>query len=294
MKKIVFFNHANMGDVFLSRPFVSEIINKYNVEIEYAHKYGEYFLKDLNIKYIPINELSNINQSKKFYLFDNVVYINTWIGCYFNPSKPFHGECNLNSIYNLIYLEAFSNISKVFNEEITLNKILNYFPTVNYSYFNTDGVNNFLKFNKYKKTILICNGPALSGQCDYNGNLEEIIYKLVNKYKDYCFITTDRLNYEFDNLKYTGDITKVNGIDIIEISYLSKFCDLIVGRSSGPFTLSNLRENIFDENKTFLCFGKRETDCLPYNLDIKCSFIFDCFSSIQNLENTIMETLEEI
>ena len=270
MKKIVFFNHANMGDVFLSRPFVSEIIDKYDVEIEYAHKYGECFLKDLNIKYIPINELSNIDKLKKFYLIDNVVYINTWIGCYFDSSKPFNGQCNLNSIYHLIYSEVFSHISNLFDEQITLNQILNYFPTVDYSYFNTDGVNDFLKFNKYKKTILICNGPALSGQCDYNGNLEEIIYNLVNKYGDYCFITTDRLNFAFDNLKYTG------------------------GRSSGPFTLSNLKENIFDENKTFLCFGQRETDCLPHNSDINCSFIFECFSSIQNLENTIMETLEEI
>jgi len=63
--------------------------------------------------------------------------------------------------------------------------------------------------------------------------------------------------------------------------------DTPVFASGSPFTFANTKYNIFDENKSFLCFGKRETDCLPYELDIECEFIFELFSNLINLENTI-------
>jgi hypothetical protein len=97
-------------------------------------------------------------------------------------------------------------------------------------------------------------------------------------------------------VKYTGDIIKVENSDLNEISYLSTFCDIIVGRSSGPFTFSNVKENIFDGNKAFLCFGEKETDCLPYFLDINCEFIFQKFtlgSQLNEITDTIVELIEK-
>lgn len=290
MKNIIFFNHANRGDVFLSKPFITQIISNIDKIYSYAHCWGEYFLKDINVDYLNINENPYLDRSRKFYVIDDVVYINTWIGCYFDREKPFFGECNLNSIYHLMYSEIFHFINSIFNTNIELTNILDYFPTVDYSFYYTKNIEKYFQNNK-NKTVLICNGPALSGQCHYNGDLSEIISRLIGLYPHYDFITTQKLNIVSDNLKYSGDIIQSSEQDIIEISYLSKFCDIIIGRSSGPFTISNIKENIFDENKKFLCFGEKETDCLPYNLNINCEFIFYKFKNIFELDEIICECL---
>lgn len=295
IKKIVFFNHAHRGDVFLSRPFVKEIQEKINVEFYYFHYWGEYLLKDLNMGYDTIEKLPSINQHVGHRILKDVLYINTWIGNYFSHSKPRYGQCNLKSIYSLMYEEIYNLIRSTFQVDLKLNDILNYFPEVDYSYFNIENIDLYLKQNESKK-VLLCNGPALSGQCEYNGDMKEIVEVLSQKYPNVSFITTHKINFDAKNVYYTGDIIKNDGPDLNEISYLSTFCDIIVGRSSGPFTFSNLKDNIFDDKKSFLCFGKRETDCLPYELDINSTFVFQYFSEDNKLEElieTIIELIEQ-
>jgi len=43
-----------------------------------------------------------------------------------------------------------------------------------------------------------------------------------------------------------------NNFDLNEISYLSTFCDVIIGRGSGPYCFSHVKKNIFNENKTYI------------------------------------------
>jgi hypothetical protein len=288
MKKIVFFNHAHRGDVFISRAFLTHIMEEIDIEFSYAHFWGEYLLRDMNIGYIDIDKESILSDKRHVgnFVLGNVLYINTWIGNYFNHSKPRYGECNLKSTYELMYSEIFECVRDKFKIDIQLKNIIEYFPSIDYSYFKIDGINKFIEDNNNPK-VLLCNGPVLSGQCEYNGDMQDIIRTLSEKYSDTTFITTHRVDCNNQNVKHTGDIIQSNESDLNEISYLSKFCNVIVGRSSGPFTFANTKYNIFDENKSFLCFGKRETDCLPYELDIECEFIFELFSNLINLENTI-------
>jgi len=301
MKNIVFFNYAHRGDVFLSRPFVDQIMEEMKdlkINFFYSHYWGEYLLKDLNLQFISLDQIPKVqaqNEHASNFIHGETVYINTWIGKYFSHSKPRYGQCNLQSLYDLMYFEIFDFISKVFEINIQLKNILNYFPSLNYSSFDIENVDNFIKIEKRKK-ILFCNGPGLSGQCDYDGDMLEIIEDISEKYNDLCLITTHKINTEIENVKYTGDIIKSNSSDLNEISYFSTFCDIIVGRSSGPFTFSNTKNNIFDKSKHFLCFGKRETDCLPYELDIDCQFIFQKFNKedlLEDLTSTIIELIEQ-
>jgi len=288
MKKIVFFNHAHRGDVFISRAFLTHIMEEIDIEFSYAHFWGEYLLRDMNIGYIDIDKESILSDKRHVgnFVLGNVLYINTWIGNYFNHSKPRYGECNLKSTYELMYSEIFECVRDKFKIDIQLKNIIEYFPSIDYSYFKIDGINKFIEDNNNPK-VLLCNGPVFSGQCEYNGDMQDIIRTLSEKYSDTTFITTHRVDCNNQNVKHTGDIIQSNESDLNEISYLSKFCNVIIGRSSGPFTFANTKYNIFDENKSFLCFGKRETDCLPYELDIECEFIFELFSNLINLENTI-------
>lgn len=308
MKKIVFFNYAHKGDVFFSRAFVSHIIEEINVDFLYAHYWGDYLLRDLNLKYIHLDQIvknQSNNERASNYVVGDTVYINTWIGKYFDHSKPMYGECSLRSLYYLMYSEIFEFLSKIFSINLNLKEdICEYFPDINYSFFDTSFVDTFLQSNKNKK-ILFCNGPALSGQCDsYNGDMGQTIRKFSEKYKNITFIVTHKLNYKFDNILYTGDIIQsnievlndgqvsVNKQDLNEISYLSKFCDIIIGKSSGPFSFTNTKENMFDEKKVFLCFGKKENDCGPYQLNINCEYVYEKFSTVESLEETINEMIE--
>jgi hypothetical protein len=292
MEKIIFFSHAHRGDICISRPFVNQIIKELNIDFGYAHFWGDYLLRDMNIEYIDIDKVSILSDKRHVsnFVSDGILYINTWIGNYFSFSKPGYGECTLKTTYDVVYVEMFEFIKNIFKVNIELKNIYEYFPTIDYSHFNTHKVDEFVGNNSAKKNVLLCNGPALSGQCEYNGDMEEIIEFLSKKYKDITFITTHKINCNNQNVKYTGDIIQSEGPDLNEISYLSKFCDIIVGRSSGPFIFTNIKDNIFNQNKSFLCFGKKVTDCLPYGMDLECEFIFQYFSN----DNTLNELTETI
>jgi ADP-heptose:LPS heptosyltransferase len=294
MKKIVFYSHAHRGDICISRPFIEHIIEKIDADYYYAHFWEKYILRDMRLKYIDIDSVDILSDKRHVGNFEHedIIYINTWIGNYFSHSKPGYGECTLQSTYDLMYTEIFDFLKNTSKSDISLKNILEYFPSIDYSYFKIDKIDEFIKVNDNRKIILFCNGPSLSGQCEYNGDMKEIIQSLSEKYNDMMFITTHKIDVSNKNVKYTGDIIQSNECDLNEIAYLSKFCNLIIGRSSGPFIYTNIKENIFDESKTFLCFGKRVTDCLPYKLDIECEFIFELFSNLTNLQNTITDLIE--
>lgn len=298
MKKIIFFNHAHKGDLCVSRPFVDQIIKELDIDFGYAHYWGEYLLRDMKVEYFYVDGIPVLSDKRHVgnFISDDILYINTWIGNYFSHSKPGYGECTLKTTYDLVYTEIFELIRNTFKVDIQLKNIMEYFPCIDYSYFKIDGINKFIENNKSRKKILLCNGPGLTNQCEYNGDMGEIIETLSQKYSDIMLLTTHKLTCDKENIKCTTDIIQSGETDLNEISYLSKFCDVIVGKSSGPFTFSNIKDNIFDENKSFLCFGDKETYCLPYKLDVDCNFIFQYFSknnTLDELTETIIELIEE-
>ena len=65
------------------------------------------------------------------------------------------------------------------------------------------------------------------------------------------------LNNIVDANTLVADKTKSN---LNEISYISRFCDIIVGRGSGPFCFTHVKENLYDENKTYIAFGNTERE----------------------------------
>ena len=47
---------------------------------------------------------------------------------------------------------------------------------------------------------------------------------------------------------------------MLEISYISTFCDVIIGRASGPHCFTHTKENLLNTKKTFIsiCNNKNE------------------------------------
>jgi hypothetical protein len=55
-----------------------------------------------------------------------------------------------------------------------------------------------------------------------------------------------------------SDIIQQEGCDLNEISYLSTFCNMIIGRGSGPQTFSITKRNLNDPDKIFVFLTKED------------------------------------
>lgn len=288
MKKICFFNHYHNGDLFHSKSFVQQIINTIDTEFLYAHSNNPVLLSDLNAKYEPI---PNISHSIRFLDTEDIFYVNTWIGSYFVEGEKYYGECTLRFSYEM-FAKIFDELNQKFNCNLNLLPIENYFPFINYSKFNISEVDNYIRTDLTKK-VLFSNGPCLSGQCRYYGDMSPIVTQLADKYPDITFICTHRISTSLKNIKFTEDIIKVSGCDLNEIGYLSTFCDIIVGRNSGPFCFSTNLENINNKNTIFYAFGEDITTCFLYEIDLNCTFVFEYFSNLENIQSSIEKLILE-
>ena len=297
--KIYFYNFFHKGDVFCTRPFLETIISSLkNVDIQFFHQYDDYLLRGLNIEQKSLSEISNIvNYNSDNLVRDGILYINTWQGKYFTNDS--YSGCNIKTLYLNVWSTIIKFINKNLNTELVLGNMEDYYPFFDQSFFNIDTIDKFIEEDSRKK-VLFCNGPALSGQCpEYNGDMKEVIEYISSKYSNYLIITTHQIDSSLENIKYSGDIIQNDGQDLYEISYLSEFCDLIVGRSSGPFTFTNTKKNFFDSSKKFLCFGASDKVSwnYPYGFDdgesnMEAEYLYECFSTVESLKNSVAELLE--
>ena len=252
-----FYNHFRNGDIFLGKEFILDIMKKLNIDhANFYHKNTHFLLKDINDLITQSDsKLSILDCQDSIFYYDNNMYINTWIGakklkyyCGIGFKEPL--RCSLYSYYEM-FKEIYNRL------EIHLNEISYYVPSINFEKIDKINVDNFI--NKYKnKKILICNGDALSGQSK-NISFDNIIINLSNTYKYLSFILTKKTDIISDNVFFTDDITKLER-DLVEISYLSTYCDIIIGRSSGPHSYTYIKDNFFNKNKTNISICQYEYD----------------------------------
>lgn len=171
---------------------------------------------------------------------------------------------------------------------IKIEKIEYYIPTIDWNKVNTKGVDDFVN-KRINKKVLISNGIILSGQCP-TFDINSIIKRLSNEYKNIDFIITDD-KIKNDNIFYCGDIIKQSESDLNEISYLSKFCDIIVGRASGPFAFCHIKDNFEDKNKKFIGFTNNKYDSIWYE-EVNCVQIWS--DNYNNVYETIKNEIEKL
>lgn len=289
---IIFYNHYHNGDLFNSKAFVSEIMEKLPIQFFYAHSKSEKILKDLCLTQIRLEQIFPItenDQKVKVIVAPNVTLVNTWIGAYFEPD----GECTLKFSYNM-YKKVYAQINEIYGTDLKLkDNPIEYFPSVDFTVFDLDKTDNFLRSVGSGKKVLFSNGPALSDQCSYNGDMKQIIERVADEHSDILFIATHKFNTDKKNVAFTQDIIEANDCDLNEISYISNHCEMIVGRSSGPFSFSCTKQNVNNLFKTFLCFGDRISDCFHYGTDTKSNFVFEKFTTTDNLYNAIKKELND-
>ena len=65
------------------------------------------------------------------------------------------------------------------------------------------------------------------------------------------------------NIINTSSITKIQP-DLLQISLISSFCDIIVGRASGPYCFTHTKENLLNPNKTYISFSNNVNEGVWY------------------------------
>lgn len=283
-KEIVFYNNFHYGDLHFSRGFILDIYNKLNKKFYKKFYYYHSLPNDIFFDYIFFDKfkgrIPDINS--QIVERDNVVFINTWIG-------------QENRKYVTVGISLYSSMlmfKKIYSKlKIKLESIENYVPTIDFSklnYLYVKNINNFIENNK-KKIVLISNGSVHSCQSQ-NFNFEPIITYLANKNKNVIFICTwKNCISDLQNMLFTCDIIGKPINDLNEISYLSLFCDIIVGRASGPYCFTQIKENINNKNKTFISFSNNQNDGIWFQSKAK-----NVWSNNYNIDNIINIINKEI
>jgi hypothetical protein len=118
----------------------------------------------------------------------------------------------------------------------------------------------WLDLQRGKRLVLLCNGPTGSGQAsnfEFGPMLDRTPYR-----EDLAYIFTQYDNSVVKEVRLRGDVFFTDDItdrqpmgwDLNEISYLSRYCDVIVGRCSGAQMFAQVLPNWMDSRKTLLCF----------------------------------------
>ena len=284
--EIHFYNPCNKGDIHSSRGIIKNIIRASpKLNIFYHHKHGHKLLKDIPVSYT--NE--NYNSSHILSIVDNKLYINTWLGQKRNDGVQFCSTWGCNCISNK---ELLNYILNLLDKNIFEFNEFDVLPTIDYSFFNIKKIDEYVK-NNTKNKVLICNGPVLSGQCS-NFSFMFFIDNLAEMFPNIEFILTQK--HEFinkHNIKYTDDIIQENECDLNEISYLSTYCPIVIGRASGPWTFAQTFETLTNKNKTFISFNNKREDAFFTEKTI-CNKIWTNDYSAKNIMNTMVAEISKL
>jgi hypothetical protein len=262
IEKIIFYNHAHNGDVFISKSYISYIANSLpNIDFTYAHINDRKIVIDMPIKYS--SDLNGLDQFSRWSGSEDTLYINSWVGNHLH-----YGDCNWKTLHSM-YHDVINFINKNLDSNLYLSDIINYCPTINWKSY--DIPKNFE--TEFNNTVIFSNGPTLSGQSDIY-DIDKIVWEVVKSLPEKKFILTHPSSALIlkDQVLLASDIIKTSGSDLNEISWLSTKCKNIVGRQSGPFIYMLVPENINDSRKTITGFGKHETTAWLYDVEINASY----------------------
>lgn len=247
IKNVIFHNQFHNGDIHMSREYVKDISNIFGNACfyYYRHNRSSKLLKDIkHIQHIDNDETLEIIKNS-----DTSLLFNTWVA----SDRNYFNGCNFVGYYSLM-----QQYYKLLNIEDKLKPIEHYVPSVNYEEFQISNVKTY--FNQTtKRHVLFCNNHANSGQVS-NFDMDYILEKICVVFPDINFVVSNRLKQiDAPNVIFAEDIIgPTDDNNLYEISYLSTFCDTIIGRSSGPYSFSITKDNV--NTKKFICMCTNWTD----------------------------------
>jgi hypothetical protein len=237
--KVIFYCHYGSGDIHESREFVKEYMRRIPAnEYLYAHGRADYILEDF-IKRTDVTDIMDMR--KAWFVDNNILYINTWIGRDSQYVLPQVG-CVLEQFYrmhnDILYSMEMSALEKDMYE---------YIPKLDFDLMFGKVAQKVRDANSSTKKVLICNPQVHSNQAA-NFDFTPVIERLCNTYPKVDFAVTENVNLEFKNL------VSLQSFNHNKVAFVSTFCDIIVGRKSGSHTFCQHLENWLDPKKTCISF----------------------------------------
>lgn len=245
--KICFYTQGHIGDLLLTLPFIDLLIKKYpnNEYYQCVHGSGVRFHEDL------ITCIDNLNPSENIC---GDINIPTWM------CNPEYSDWVAPSGY--CFEDQFTSMkfywSKIYDKygfdiEIPNNLGLNCKNNIGNS--EKELIELFGKSNN--KKVLIFNQRVRSNQTD-NQDCKSYLVRVSNLFPNYDFLYTNEEDIDNslilnNNLFYTPDIFGKHECDIIHNFCLSLYCEILVGRTGGPFMFSSMHnQNVLDEKKIII------------------------------------------
>ena len=264
INNIIFFNYWRNGDSFINREYVKDIIKHFaGVQFMYAHDNPESILRDIPVIQGPTSILPKELTTWIPYAYnaqEATLYINAWIGVHTGE------HANFVTLHN-----AWAKIFQEFN--VPLRDWEMYHPETNFEFYDLTEANNYLNKIQNKPMVLICNGQQQSNQSAM-GPMANTLNFLAQSFPDHEFLVTAKVGVTNHNITYTDDLFLGPVGNLQQIAYLSKRAKVIVGKNSGPFSFSHIKENMNDWTKTFICFGYQSKHCLMGAGKYLCNSIF--------------------
>ena len=245
--KVCFYNEGHIGDLLLNLPFIKLLIDKYpeNEYYQYHHGTGTIFDESL---------IGGVDGLSLTDVVSGDIIIPTWM-CNKEYSEwvaaddyPLVDHFSVQEFY-------WEKIYKKHGFDIEIPSDLG----VDYN-FNLDSESKQLIHafgRRNRKRVLIFNQKSRSGQTD-NQDYRSYMVRVANIFSDYDFLYTNEEDIDTklivdNNLFYTPSLFGEKECDFVHNSFMSLYCDIIVGRSNGPFMYSAMHnQNILNANKVII------------------------------------------
>jgi hypothetical protein len=310
ISKVIFYHHHVNGDCFYSRIFVKQIINyfkKINPKIEFIYNSInslDSHCFDIGIKQENFEKILPGCTSGDPLYSDNTLLLNVWIGLINNTIQQQTCSLCLKSItehYNFLIKKINNN----YNFNIPLIKESCGILPFNYQPYGFGFFKEFINQKKklFDKIILMININPKTHINFNKGDMDKIIDYYSDKYNNYLFITFFEIDKMKNNIVSIKQIYDLNKIEIptnfgIVFSYISIFCDIVLGPLSSPTLLCLNEENKNIKDKLYfikdkedlgygapLCnFTEFEDSCLKkYNWDVKFIFSNNIIDKLDNV-----------
>ena len=215
---------------------------------------------------LSVTDMEDFRQSKiTCFTHEDIIFINLWIGSSAFYAKKIKKGITKESLFRHSY-EIINNIEHYTKKKIKYpTNVLQTMPSSVVFPANKTKIDNFINnaLSLYRKKVIIPNGSVCSSQCPAF-NLGNMVLDggLIKKYPDVLFIFTapfdslsildEIIDLSIKNIVFIDDI--VNPPNLNEIDYLSRHCDILLTRASGPGCVYSTRDNYLDKFKTFISF----------------------------------------
>jgi hypothetical protein len=259
--KVCFYTEGHIGDLLITLPFVDLLIKRYPENDYYQYIFGSSTTFDKSL-------IECVNGLKPTDSLCGDINIPTWMcnseysGWIAPPEYVLEDHFSIMKFY-------WEMIYKKHNFNIEIPESLGIDFDYNISSDSKKLISLFCQSEK--KKVLIYNQKVKSSQTD-NEDWKSYLVRISNLLSDIDFFYTNEEDIDSklilnNNLYYTPDIFGKYNCDIIHNSYLSTYCNVIIGRCSGPFMFAAMHNNnTFDITKTII--SQVNNNCHKDDLEI--------------------------